>query len=292
MTIAPKYPIYVPSKGRYESAFTIKFLIEDKVPFYLVVEPQDADEYSKRFPEAKLLVLPWSDRGLTGLIDVRNWIKEHSIANGDKRHWQLDDNIRDIKRMARGLRIRCHSGKAFRATEDFVDRYTNVAVAGLDYEMFAINTNKPFKLNAHVYSCSLILNEIPHKWRLPYNDDVDLCLQVLADGWCTILMEVFVCRKQRTMRLPGGNTPIYQDDGRLKMAKMLERKWPGVVKVDRRFQRPQHVIDWKKFSNKLIRRTDIDWSKFDEPNEYDLKLVQTGDTVKAPKVQKLLKDKG
>lgn len=39
----------------------------------------------------------------------------------------------------------------------------------------------------HVYSCTLILNSIEQRWRLLYNDDTDLCLQVLAAGWCTIL---------------------------------------------------------------------------------------------------------
>lgn len=58
--VLPRYPVYVPSKGRYESGLTAKFLIRDEVPFYLVVEPQEADEYGKRYGYARLLILPWS----------------------------------------------------------------------------------------------------------------------------------------------------------------------------------------------------------------------------------------
>ena len=38
--LLPEYPIYVISKSRYENALTAKFLIRDKVPFKLVIEPQ------------------------------------------------------------------------------------------------------------------------------------------------------------------------------------------------------------------------------------------------------------
>ena len=39
----PKYPVYVISKGRADNCLTPKFLIQDEVPFFLVVEPQEVD---------------------------------------------------------------------------------------------------------------------------------------------------------------------------------------------------------------------------------------------------------
>ena len=92
--------------------------------------------------------------------------------------------------------------------------------------------------------------------------------------------------------MKGGNTDIlYKGDGRLKMARSLERVWPGVVSVDRRFNRPQHVVkdSWKKFDTPLIRRKDIDWDKL-EPNNYGLKLKQVLPTVKSKELQKLLQE--
>ena len=305
--ILPRYPVYIPSKGRFNTCYTAKFLIRDKCPFYLVVEPQEAEEYGKRFGYEKLLILPWSgddekrrafvkERGIEngGLIAVRNWIKEHSITGGHERHWQIDDNIRKIERWYHGKRIRCQSGIALAAVEDFVDRYENVAIAGLNYHMFGYASGRkgkpPFHLNAHVYSCTLMLNSIPHRWRQRYNDDTDICLQVLADGWCTILMNAFLIEKMQTMVVKGGNTAdLYQDDGRLKMARSLERKWPGVVKTSHRFQRPQHIIKdaWKRFDTPLKLKPGIDLSQM-KPNEYGMKLVQVAPKIKSEELRKLV----
>ena len=276
----PRYPVYVPSRGRYESGLTAKCLIRDGVPFYLVVEPHEADEYRSRYPEAEVLVLPWSNLGVNGLIAVRNWIKDHSIENGHKRHWQLDDNIRRFFRFIHDKRLPCRAGVALRVCEDFVDRYTNIAVAGLNYDTFVRGPMPPFNVNCHVYSCSLIWNELPNRWRLPYNDDTDMCLQVLADGYCTVLFNAFMCGKSNTMTVKGGNTPIYQDDGRLKMSRMLERVWPGVVSTGRRFKRPQHVVShaWRRFDTPLKRRDDINWEELEQQgaNEYGMQLTAVG----------------
>ena len=98
----PKYPIYVISKGRYENCLTAKFLIEDKVDFKLVVEPQEKIEYVARFGEQRVIALPFQNLGL-GSIPARNWCWEHSIKEGHKKHWLLDDNIRFVRRLHYGF---------------------------------------------------------------------------------------------------------------------------------------------------------------------------------------------
>ena len=183
--MTPQYPVYVISKGRSDCCLTARFLVKDGCPFYLVVEPQEADEYAKHFGRECLRVLPFSNLGL-GSIPARNWVWGDALRAGFKRHWILDDNIRLIYRRWRARKIPCEAGPAFRASEEFVDRYENVAVAGLQYMMFTPNKQKfaPFVPNVHVYSCLLIRNELPYRWRGRYNEDTDLCLQVLAGGWC------------------------------------------------------------------------------------------------------------
>ncbi|KKM80760.1 hypothetical protein LCGC14_1336590 [marine sediment metagenome] len=270
-----RYPIYVPSKGRWANPLTARFLLKDETPFCLVVEPQEQKAYVEALPGVDLLALPFSNRG--SVIPARNWIKEHATAAGYERHWQLDDNIWKIKRRWHMRRVPCDSGIALAAVEDFTDRYENIAVAGLNYEMFLPRVKTPpFYLNCHVYSCSLILNSLPNEWRGRYNEDTDFCLQVLADGWCTVLVNAFLAHKLWTMEMRGGNTDeLYQDDGRLKMARSLERDWPGVVTTRRRFQRPQHVVKdaWRRFDTPLKLKPGIDLATM-ESNEYGMKLKQ------------------
>ena len=198
-------------------------------------------------------------------------------------------------RRYKGKRLPCASGVALRVCEDFVDRYTNVAVAGLQYEMFLPDNQQhpPFYVNSKVYSCSLINHEIPFTWRLAYNDDTDLCLQALAQGWCTVTFNAFMVAKIRTMKVKGGNTDdLYQGDGRLRMSKTLERVWPYVVTTKRRFQRPQHVVRaaWRKFHQPLIRRADLDWDALAQggSDEYGMKLKQVAPEVRSRSLRDLL----
>lgn len=274
----PIYPIYIISKGRYDNCLTAKFFIEDGVDFKIVVEPQEKNLYAEQFGEDRILVLPFSNLGLGG-IPARNWCWEHSKANGHKRHWIFDDNIRQINRFHKSKRIRCNTLIALKAGEEFTDRYENIAIAGLNYHFFARETIPPFFLNVHVYSCLLIRNDLEYRWRGRYNEDTDLCLQVLSGGWCTVLINAFLIDKMGTMKMKGGNTDqLYKADGRLKMARSLERMWPGVVTTDRRYKRPQHVVkgSWRGFDTPLIRRKDIDWDEI-KNKTYDIKLKPVKD---------------
>lgn len=286
----PRYPIYIPSKGRWENSYTADTFIKDGVPFFLVVEPQESDKYIDKFGADRVVVLPFSNLG--SVIPTRNFIKEYSKSLGHKRHWQFDDNIRDFYRWYKGKRIKVSSGIAIRLIEDFTDRYENVAISGFNYTMFAITQLPPFHLNCRVYSATLFLNSLPHKWRGKYNEDADICLQVLADGWCTILVNAFLVGKVQTMKIKGGNTSeIYHGDGRLKMARSLERVWPHVVSTKRRFKRPQHVIRdaWQKFDTQLKLKEGLTLDDFKGNNEYGMKLVVKGN-IRSDRIKKLVSD--
>lgn len=289
----PQHPIYVISKGRAATCLTAKFLLQDKVSFRLVVEPQEVDDYARHVPRELILTLPFANLGL-GSIPARNWVWEHSKERGNERHWILDDNIRNINRWHRGVRIRANANVAFKVCEDFTERYENIAISGMNYSMFGVpssNGQPPFYLNNHVYSCLLILNSLPHRWRGRYNEDTDLCLQVLADGWCTVLFNIFLIVKMPSMTMTGGNTDqLYSGDGRLKMARSLERLWPGVVSVDRRFRRPQHVVkdQWRRFDTPLKLKPGIDLTNM-KPNEYGMKLVEKA-PVKSDELKRFAAD--
>jgi hypothetical protein len=253
--IRPKYPVYVISKGRHDCCLTANFMVKDGMDFNVVVEPQEAQQYIDRYGSNRVHVLPFSNLGL-GSIPARNWCWEHAKAAGHERHWIFDDNIRYIEYRYKGLRLRCDSNAALAAAEVFVSRYADLAILGLNYSMFVPDRQKmkPFAVNVHVYSCLCIDNSIPQRWRGRYNEDTDLCLQVISAGLNTALLNVFTIKKIKTLTMKGGNmSTLYQGDGRLKMAKSLERLWPYVVTTERRWERPQHKVrdEWKTLKTAL-----------------------------------------
>jgi hypothetical protein len=93
------------------------------------------------------------------------------------------------------------------------------------------------------------------------------------------------------MKVAGGNTDdLYQGDGRLVMARSLERLWPGVVRVDRRYGRPQHVVNWRRFDTPLQLRDDVDLAALAEnPNNYGMRLDAVK-PVKSARLQQLQSD--
>jgi len=150
----------------------------------------------------------------------------------------------------------------------------------MNYDTFVFSQFKPYLTNVRVYSNLLIRNDIPFEWRGRYNEDTDLCLQVLSNGWATVLFNAFMIQKMPTMTMKGGNTDsLYQGDGRLEMANSLKRQWPYVVETKRRFNRPQHVVKkaWQQFDTPLIRRNDIDWDEINKKN-FKLRLVNREET--------------
>lgn len=292
--IHPRYPIYIPTKGRADNPLTINAFLKDKVEIRIVVEPQEVKNY-ERFGRERLCVLPENNRGL---VFARNWIKQHATDEGHERHWQFDDDVRYFKRIYKGYRLPIAANIALAVCEDFVDRYENVALASLNSEFF-IPCNgitpqmwPPFYLNSRCYTNFLVLNSLPNKWRYRYNEDTDMSLQVLADGWCTILFNAYLIGTPETMTYKGGQTDIYVDDGRLQMARQLERVWPGVVTTKRRYGRPQHIIAsaWKKFDTKLKLKPGVDPSKID-PNKYGMKLKAVRE-VQSTRLRKLLDGEG
>ena len=258
--INPRYPVYVISKSRWESRLTVKALEKMAVPYTLVIEPQEYDQYAAVVDPQKIKRLPFSNLGL-GSIPARNWVWEHALMRGAERHWILDDNISGFYRLHDNLKVPVASGSTFRAAEDFTDRFTNVALSGFQYFMFASRKTAllPFTLNMRIYSCILVKNDLPYRWRGRYNEDTDLSIRALKDGWCTVLFNAFLAFKMTTMTMKGGNTDqLYADDGRLKMAQSLQEQHPDIVKITRKWGRWQHSVNFRMFrGNALIPKPGI-----------------------------------
>lgn len=270
----PEHPVYIISKGRWEIRYTARALEEMKVPFHIVIEPQEYEQYAAVITPDKILQLPFSNLG-HGSIPARNWVWDHAASRGAVWHWIMDDNIKRFYRLHQNEKIQFADGTVFKLIEDFVSRYENVGQAGLQYEHFAPRRDRrpPFVLNTRVYSCILIRNDLPYRWRGRYNEDTDLSLRILKDGWCTILFNSFLQNKQATMESGGGNTDeLYQDDGRLKMAESLVERHPDVARVSWKFNRWQHHVDYSRFKrNKLVRKPG--WN-YEGANNYGMVLQE------------------
>ena len=275
----PRYPVFIPTKGRWESRMTIKAFDKINVPYTIFVEAQEYDNYAAVVDPARIHVMPHQDKGL---VVTRNYIWDYAESLGTPRFWTFDDNIMRFFRLNQNLKTPVTSGTMLYVIEDFVERYENVPIAGMNYFMFASRKSpniKPITLNTRVYSNMLIKTDAkdpggkPYRNEGFYNDDTDLCLRVLKDGYCTILFNAFLGRKAETMTVKGGMTPHYQGDGRWKMADELRRKHPDVVTVTRKWGRWQHQVDYRPFkNNRLVRKPGIEIP--DGPNEYGMKLVK------------------
>ena len=266
----PKYPIYIVSKGRWESRLTSKSLERMKVPYYIIVEEQEYEKYITTISKEKVLILPPEYQANYDVFNddigkgkgvgpgaARNFAWDHSIDLGEKKHWVLDDNIYDFYRLNRNAKNIVQTGTIFRCAEDFVNRYTNVLISGFNYCKFCIASEKypPYLFNTRIYSTLLIDNKTKHRWRGRYNEDTDLSLRVLKDGDCTLQFNAFLQEKATTQRLRGGNSKeFYDEEGTLNKSKMLQEMHPDLARVVWRFNRWHHFVDYNPFKrNKPIK---------------------------------------
>tara|TARA_R110002072_G_scaffold1322_13_gene10853 strand:+ start:4435 stop:5310 length:876 start_codon:yes stop_codon:yes gene_type:complete len=281
------YPIYVVSKNRWESRMTMKHLDWMGCDYYIVIEQSQWNEYAATCGKEKLLVLPqsyiddydtWDNLGDSkskGPGAARNFAWDHSISNGDKRHWVMDDNFEGFYRLNRNRILFSKTPRVFLAMEDFADRYVNAPIVGPNYACFVKSTDAvpPYILNTRIYSCLLIENAVKYRWRGRYNEDTDLSLRVLKDGLCTVQFNAFLAGKLTTQKITGGNTDeFYSKEGTYPKSKMLEDMHPDVAKVVWKFNRWHHHVDYKRFrKNTLIRHSD--YTPIKGINEYGMRLV-------------------
>ena len=118
------------------------------MPYRIVVEEQEVEAYAAVIDRAKILTLDprykleydlfWSfpEGASTGSGPARNFVWDHSIAEGADRHWIVDDNIRWFGRLNKNRKTRVTDGSIFWEMERFVLRYTNVGMAGPELPIF------------------------------------------------------------------------------------------------------------------------------------------------------------
>ena len=278
-----RYPVCIPSKGRAKLQVTGHALDKLGVDYKFFVEETEGDSYKESLGEDKVVVMPFHDLG-QGSIPARNYIWEWAKERGHKRHWTVDDNIHWFTRANMTRRLQVAGGGFFNAMEDFVDRYENIAMAGPHHAGFVKvgwTAHAPFILNTRVYSCILLDTSLPHRWRGRYNEDTDLSLRLLKDGYCTAVFCALTMQKGTTSGskgkkpMKGGNTDnVYNTgDNRWSFADSLRQQHPDVVDVIWKFGRWHHQVDYTSFrSNTPILKPGIVPTA--NGNEYGMKLMK------------------
>lgn len=297
--ILPKYPIYVITKGRWEKTLTIDTLEEMGIDFNICVEPDEYDNYisNPNVDKNKVIKLPenFSERKQGG-IPVRNFVWQHSIDNGHKKHWIIDDNIDGFYRWNENVQKRVKDGVVFRIMEDYSDMWENLGLTSCQYVSFvpAVDRGRGAVIrNTRTYSCILINTELLDKrleerWRGTYNEDTDLTLRVLDTGdLCTANFNAILSGKQTTGTMKGGNTTTIYEFGEDKQenAKFtglqkkfdeLKENWGDIVKFTNkrhRDGRPHHHISYTRiFKQPLILKEGI--KREPKVNNYNMKLVK------------------
>ena len=281
-----RFPIYIVSKGRYKRRPTANALEEMGVDYFIIVEENEYENY-KNVVKGKVLILPqkykdeydkfWIDNDeRTGPGPARNFAWDDSIKRGYDYHWVMDDNIEAIERYNNNMKIKCKTSTPFYIMEDFVTRYTNVYIAGPNYSHFcpANEGRKPLYFNTRIYSTLLIKNDIPYRWRGRYNEDTDLSLRVLKDGFCTVQFNTFLQGKRATQTMKGGNSKEFYDiEGTYLKSKMLEDMHPEYAKVIKQYNRFHHKVNYKPFKNNILKFKE-NYKKKQVINNYGLKLIK------------------
>lgn len=223
-----KYKIYIPTKGRYNRLLTADYLTKNGIDFSLVVEEKEVDLYKEKYPN-KVIALPGSDYG--GVYFARNFIKKLSIENGEKRHWQLDDDIKKLVYVDNGNLVDMPLNEIFGNMENFCDRFMNIGLASPHSTVWVKFGKKPFEINKLAYSCLLVNNNVDVWWNKGVMEDIDYNIQILESGWCTVRFYIYSFTWSARTAQKGGVTEFYLNKNkRFADVKNTQEKW-GLGKI-------------------------------------------------------------
>jgi len=239
-------PIYIPSRGRATTCSTASHLQDAGIPFHFAVEPQDVESYAVTWGSHRVLALPESNRGIAF---SRTWIKQYSVSRGELHHWQIDDNVKTFRKRENKKNVKYSPAEVLAEAEAVVRRYSNIAIAGLSYTLYAFAAKEPVSINRQAVSCVLVNNAVSAEWRAGVHEDTDYSMQVLTMGYCTMIFNHLLIEKPPQMSMKGGHTDVDYADHGYKTSVGLARMWPGIFEVGLRNgkyrNKPSRV--WSRF---------------------------------------------
>ncbi len=220
------YTIYIPSKGRAHHGHTAKLLDSCEITNYkIVVEPQDYTAYVEKWGEDKLVRLPENDQGISY---ARSYIKAYSREQGEKFHWQMDDDMISFRLRLNNKNVKVNPRNCFSIVETINDKFSNIGICGITHFAYAFAKKTQVSTNKMVYGIILANNEVDHDWRPGTNEDLDYSLQTLEKGYVTIAFNTVLFDTFTTGKLDGGNMlNLFAGDGRRQIYEKTAELWPG-----------------------------------------------------------------
>ena len=272
-----EYPIFVISYNRSKNHTTAKGLARYGVDHYMVVHKEQLDDYKKyQTPEMKEFTtfLVFDDNyklKYETCDDIPHIIqnagsgaeRNFAIKLGSKAHWLMDDNMDFMNIVGintKGIYVRRKCEKKdfqekFHKAEHFFNKYENLLMLELMQNDFCINSNKlTYALNTRCFSCNLIYNNMPIRWRGRYNEDVILSTDVMVSGYCIASYRGGILKKkQSTRNAIGGNhatktgdtNSLYQDgfdyrNSSVKKTNLLLKVYPQFYRKVVKYGRVHH----------------------------------------------------
>lgn len=113
------YPICVFSKGRWNTATTMKLLELQNIPYFLAVPQDEVDLYAEKYPTADIIATH------AGILASRKSIYDSCKEEGYPYVWFLDDDILNFGKDAEGINPK----RALFELEKLTMDYTNIALA-------------------------------------------------------------------------------------------------------------------------------------------------------------------
>lgn len=247
---AVTYPIFIPSKGRYDITRqgTCALLARSRIPFTVVVEPQEAPHYRSFLSRLEnydpllhgISVLPASDQGVSF---ARNYIAKHLVAPTGW-FWQMDDDIRCFSQSFGNKKNTPITPRSFfKAFAERMKKYPTASLFSAEYEMFAFNYGpgdvainsynniaKLFKRECMPevgHSASYVPTSTPDTasspsdvlspplfaaddvYRFKVREDYDMVLRMIEKGYCAVRFRDLSFRVPGMSELSGGMTDYY-----------------------------------------------------------------------------------
>lgn len=237
-----EYPIYIPSRHRFDKPITTKVFDDDNIPYRILVEPHDYDNYRARYDDDQLIRLPKDNQGIAY---VRNYALEHARDTGHDYFWMFDDDIRSFQIRQDGKAIKTNPRPLLKLIENITNDYENIGGSCIAHSAFIFGQDgkAPVVYNSQIYCAELITTQAKARFRKGVADDIDFSMQLLHEGWVTLVYKRIGFTSATSGTISGGLVDSeYKEDGRLALFQQLQAYWPGAFNIGYHKDGRPHVI--------------------------------------------------